>query len=83
MNRKIPERQLTQRAFGGFAAWTDNIPLVFNWTRQRTVRSVFLKLCVGGEGAIIDDFAGELSCPSPPDVRRHLLFPPVATRINN
>lgn len=83
MNRKIPERQLTQRVFGGFAAWTDNILLVFNWTRQRTVRSVFLELCVRGESTFIDDPAGELSRPYPPNVRRNLLFPPVATRINN
>ena len=77
MNRKIPERQLTQRVFGGFAAWTDNVPLVFNWTRQRPVRLV-MKLYVGGEGPVIDDYAGELSRPSPPNVRRHSLFPPVA-----
>lgn len=34
MNRKIPERQLTQRAFGGFAAWTDEVSLGFTSTRQ-------------------------------------------------
>ena len=31
----------------------------------------FLRLCSGGEVAVKDDFADELSSPSPPDIRRH------------
>ena len=42
-----------------------------------------MKLCVGGEGTVKDNYAGELSRPSPPNVRRHLLFPAVATRFKN
>ena len=83
VNRIIPERQLTQRVFGGFAARTDQILPVFTWTRERPVRSFFFELCVGGEGTVINDPAGELSRPSPLGVRRHLHFPPPTTRLNS
>lgn len=83
VNRKIPERQLTQRVIGGFAAWTNKIPPVFDWTRQRAANSVFLKLCIGDEDTVKDDFAGELFSASWPHARRHLLFPAVATRFKN
>ena len=47
------------------------------------VSDEFLRLCSGGEVAVKDDYAGELSSPSPPDIRRHLHFSPATTHLNS